>query len=339
MKAKLIVFLTMCFGTAVAQTNYVLNFNGTSNSVDLGTSVGSGVRAIEFWFRPASDITPSTTASGYSFILRNDAGQLNEYGFYIRGTDWPTGRGNMYFFMRDNGTLHEISSNGSSWAVGTWYHICGTIDAVTGMKLYVNAALQTSNDPGGTAAIPLSSEVTKLGVWGDAPVRYFAGRMDELRFWSRSLSPSEIANKMCYWLFPANEPGLVGYWKMNEGSGPTILDAAGTNNGTIAGATFIGGDNCIAGYVGLDETMTSNEIPISISPNPLSTEAVLRLDRSLTKGIIQVYNGLGQAVMRLENFTGNTAVLHRDKLPNGSYLLRVVENDKTLGWHKFTVGD
>ena len=36
-----------------------------------------------------------------------------------------------------------------------------------------------------------------------------------------------------------NEPGLVGYWPLNEGSGNTVQDRSpNANNGTINGATW-----------------------------------------------------------------------------------------------------
>jgi hypothetical protein len=36
-----------------------------------------------------------------------------------------------------------------------------------------------------------------------------------------------------------NEPGLVHYWPMDEGSGNTIYDQTGDNDGTISGAIWV----------------------------------------------------------------------------------------------------
>lgn len=326
MKKIVLVFLTVLCGIANAQTNYVLNFNGTSNYVDLGISAGSNIRSIEFWFKPGLNINPSISVTGYSFIERNNATQFNEYGFYIRGTDWPGGRGNLYFFMRDNGTLHEISSDSSSWASGTWYHVCGTIDATSGMKLYINGVLQTAADLTGTVAIPSSGEITTIGTWGDAFIRYYDGQMDELRFWNRTLSLSEIQSKMCYWLIPANETGLVGYWKMNEGSGPTIFDATvNSNNGAIIGATFVQDTNCFNGFMSINQII--NQINISIYPNPFASEISVSLLKQNSKdATFIIKNILGQTVfINQENNLSYdyTKKLDLSFLSRGFYLLDV----------------
>ena len=69
--------------------------------------------------------------------------------------------------------------------------------------------------------------------------RYFKGDLAEVRLWNRALDPSEIQAKMQQSLI-GNEPGLVGYWPLNDGSG--AIAAAPTNQehqGTISGATWI----------------------------------------------------------------------------------------------------
>jgi len=334
MKIKLFFILTVFCGITNAQTNYVLNFNGTSNYVDFGTSVGSNIRSIEFWFKPGLNINPSITATGYSFIQRNDATQFNEYGFYIRGTDWPGGRGYLYFFMRDKGTLHEISSDSSSWTSGTWYHVCGTIDAASGMKLYINGVLQTASDLTGTIAIPSSGEITTMGTWGDALVRYFDGQIDELRFWNRALLESEIQAKMCYWLTPANETGLVGYWKMNEGSGSTIFDATvNSNNGTITGATFVQDTICFSGYLGINKII--NQINISIYPDPFTSEISISLLKQNSKqATFIIQNFLSQTVfIDQENNLSNdyTKTIDLSFLSKGIYLLDInIDGERTV---------
>src|SRR3989344_4635920 len=50
-----------------------------------------------------------------------------------------------------------------------------------------------------------------------------------------------------FFLFPLTQAnadiatGLVSHWKLDETSGTTAADSAGTNNGTIIGATFTAG--------------------------------------------------------------------------------------------------
>jgi len=270
-KTLLILSIVFCLKANAQTINYALNFNGSSDYVDLGSAASSNLRSIEFWFKPTANITSAITDPGYGLIMRHDATQLHEFAFLFPGTDWPSGRGYLQFGMRDNGTNHYVNSNSSSWTAGTWYHVCSTVDQTNGLKLYINGVQQTMTDPTCTISIPASPEITAVGTWGNAMIRYFPGKIDEVRFWNRALSQNEIQQKMCYWLNPANETGLVGYWKMNEGSGSTIFDAtANANNGIINGATFVQDSNCFSGTLSIDQLVTQSNI--SIYPNPASDQ-------------------------------------------------------------------
>ncbi len=246
---KLLLFTFAFFGlTTFSQTtNYVMKYNGFSANDDIGTSVATGVRSIEFWFKPDVNMSPSTNAPGWGLITRNDNSQFSEYGMYIRGTDWNGygNIGNLSFWVRYSGSLHEIFSNQNTWTAGTWYHIAGVIDPSTGMKLYVNGVLQTSTDAGATSPIMADNlNPTYLGSWGSS-WRFFEGRLDELRLWNRALSQNEIQTKMCQNLTPANETGLQGYYKLDEGSGSQIFDlTANSFNGTVNGSTWIADSPC-----------------------------------------------------------------------------------------------
>ena len=55
--------------------------------------------------------------------------------------------------------------------------------------------------------------------------RYFRGDMSEVRVWNVIRTPEEIAANM-YGVEP-DTPGLMAYWKMDEGSGRTIRDHSG----------------------------------------------------------------------------------------------------------------
>lgn len=63
------------------------------------------------------------------------------------------------------------------------------------------------------------------------------GLIDDVRVWNTTRTQTEIQNNMNKEL-TGNETGLVAYYKMNEGSGSTLKDYAGTNDGIINGATW-----------------------------------------------------------------------------------------------------
>jgi len=57
----------------------------------------------------------------------------------------------------------------------------------------------------------------------------FDGYLDEVRIWNRALTREEIKLNMTHEInFP--QPGLVGYWKFNEGSGILASDSSGNGN-------------------------------------------------------------------------------------------------------------
>ncbi len=62
-------------------------------------------------------------------------------------------------------------------------------------------------------------------------VSQYGGGLDELRLWNVARTPSQLQAHMAAEL-SAIEPGLIGYWKFNEGTGTTAADDAG--NGLTA---------------------------------------------------------------------------------------------------------
>ena len=64
--------------------------------------------------------------------------------------------------------------------------------------------------------------------------------LDEVRIWNTARTQQQIQDNMNKEL-SGDEPGLVGYWKFNEGQGTTVYDNAGNNHGTIHGATWVDG--------------------------------------------------------------------------------------------------
>jgi hypothetical protein len=328
MKIKLLAgFIALC-AIVNAQTNYVLNFNGTSNYVDLGNAVANNVRSIELWFKPTANISPSITDQSYIFVGRDDASQLHEYGLYIKGVEYPSAqRGQATFYISDNSNYYYALSNNTSWAAGTWYHICGVIDPVNGMKLYINGQLQTATSSY-NIAIPSASEITSLGRWSSSTARYFPGRIDEVRFWNRAISQTEIQQKMCYWLTPANETGLIGYWKMNEGSGSTIFDATvNANNGVIIGATFVQDSICFSGYLGVNEH--SSHMNISIYPNPTTGVFTIALGQVQDdKTEIKITNLIGEEINNSPMKNQDSKIeVDLSSLQNGIYFVNIKTNE------------
>ena len=125
---------------------------------------------------------------------------------------------------------------------------CGGAQAQTPhLDIYINGAFNncastSSNYP---AAFSYSERIGRLqtnfsglSVETETNVKLDAV-IDEVRFWKAARTASQIQTWMnqeineTNWnqANPNNE--LIGYWKLNEGAGSTIIDSSGTGNGGV----------------------------------------------------------------------------------------------------------
>jgi hypothetical protein len=96
-----------------------------------------------------------------------------------------------------------------------WHHVAGTYDG-SRFILYVD---------GNEAANVLQERIDRdeqhydLNI-GNHPflARPFDGDIDEVRIWNIARTREQIQNDM-HWELSGSEPGLVAYYKFNEGSG------------------------------------------------------------------------------------------------------------------------
>ncbi|TAJ67572.1 MAG: HYR domain-containing protein, partial [Chitinophagaceae bacterium] len=103
----------------------------------------------------------------------------------------------------------------------TWNHIAQTYDGNT-LKCYVNGQLvanQTYIAPP-VNSVPYATGVNNIGRVDN----YFNGMLDEVRIWNVTRTQAEIQASMNKTISPATA-GLVGYYKMDEGTGTVTADA------------------------------------------------------------------------------------------------------------------
>lgn len=140
--------------------------------------------------------------------------------------DWEIGltSGNKPYFIIGDGSKQKLDS---SFTVekGTTYYIAATYDGST-MEIYVDG------DSQGTKSI--STTISNGG--GDVRVgsrpdgaQFFDGDVSDFRIWSDTRTQTEIQNNMLTTL-DGSESGLVGYWKINDGSDSTPDDQTSNSN-------------------------------------------------------------------------------------------------------------
>ena len=130
--------------------------------------------------------------------------------------------------------LQWVSAEGSAFsntlfALNTWYSISCVYDG-TSYKMYVNGKLDVSFDGAGKV-YQFGSLELGMSYAGYQTAQRFLGRIAEVRFWNRALSVTELQEGLCG--VDAGAKGLIGYWKMNEGSGNTFIDRTGNGRNMI----------------------------------------------------------------------------------------------------------
>lgn len=124
--------------------------------------------------------------------------------------------------------LHSQGGMGSNirFDLKTWYLLTFTYDGFT-YRFYVNGKLDNVMDGAGKLYFFDSFEIGMS--WNDGSNHSYSqripGRMSEIRVWDRPLKAKEIAAGLCG--VAADSPGLIAYWKMNEGEGAFYRDYSG----------------------------------------------------------------------------------------------------------------
>ena len=204
-----------------------LSFNGANSYVSIPTTGSlTGTFTVEMWFYPGS--TNLLALFGSRFLPQ-------EFGFDLQ--------------IRNANEIHGDIGNGTSWitinadayfpySTGTWHHVAfvvtPTVYSIYGDGNLVGLGAVAENDA------VLYDANHNLGVgWNGFP-NSMVGQIDEVRIWSTARNASEIQTNM-HRTLTGSETGLMGYWRFDEGTGTTTIDASGHGfTGTLTnGPTWV----------------------------------------------------------------------------------------------------
>jgi hypothetical protein len=223
----------------IANTNS-LDFNGTGSAVRINTINGLDITnqiTIEAWVNAAAFASGPAGgsifckhawgSSTFGYVLR--AGGSGQLSFNIAGAVGGSPVG-----------WKEAISPVNALTLNTWHHVAGVFDG-TMVFCYVDGLPVGSTAFSGTI-YPSTGIKARIGALADTNwgmTRYWDGYIDEVRVWNRALTQSEIASGMGDHIDPASATGLVGYWRLNEGSGVVAADlGTGSNSGTLLNASW-----------------------------------------------------------------------------------------------------
>jgi hypothetical protein len=148
--------------------------------------------------------------------------------------------------LRDNSAQSSAAAftvNNFAGLVGSWHHLAVTYDgrggptAADGIAMYVDGVSVPLNRETSPTYVAMENLAAPLIIGRGGPSwEQYDGGLDELRLWNVARTLSEIQTTMVTELGGA-EPGLVGYWQFNDGTGTS----AGASSPGTPSATLING--------------------------------------------------------------------------------------------------
>ena len=210
-----------------------------------------------------------------------------------------------------SGLNHPVAGVTAIPVSTTWHHAAATYDG-TKWQIFLDGKLEAELSVGQTPRSD-STQHAGLGValtstgTNPNPSGYFAGMMDEARVWNYARTQAEILSTMNSELSAPYSASLLGYWKMNAGSGTSLADETGHGNtGTLAGGTSM----WIANGFEITSDITAPAAPTDLSATPGDTMATLAWTAPVDTDVIgyNVYRSRSNPVSLTNPINGNNLV-------------------------------
>jgi hypothetical protein len=193
--------------------------------------------------------------SGYGLLLDNGG------GFY--GAVKVTGQGYQY-----------LSSGANTVPGNDWHHLAMTWDGQQ-LLLYVDGERKAAYACAGTNLHYDPEHEVTIGAYRDNDERYhFSGKIAEVRLWNVTRTAKQISDDRFVQL-AGSEPGLVGYWPLDEGSGVSVADRTKQgSHGKISGATWEKVEAPFAGKVGAQAATPTPSLALAPNHGVFNTQEV-----------------------------------------------------------------
>jgi hypothetical protein len=133
-------------------------------------------------------------------------------------------------------TTEQATTGANNISNSVWTHVAAVYASATDRKLYVNGVFDSDSNTN-SVTFPACDKVG-FGVRLTTSKIFYDGKLSDVRIWNTARTAQQIADNYNKRLI-GNESGLVGYWKLDKGSGTTVADSTtNANAGTITGAIW-----------------------------------------------------------------------------------------------------
>lgn len=250
-----------------------LNFDGTDDNVNLGTS--TIINPIQM--SASAWVNPSAPTNNWGVILnRWISGALS---YHLSMGDGTTNNKLTIYIDTVTGGPKSLSMPGTL-SLGTWHHVAFTYDG-SNLNLYVDGALSATTTH--TGNIRGTVVDTKVGAQS-GNLYHYKGIMDNVRIYDRALSGSEIANlnasecnsgAIATANIDSGTNVVTSITVTNGGSGfsasPAVYLTGGGGTGAVATAQIGGGiqtQSFAAGETASVDVKITNNLGTQTTPSP-----------------------------------------------------------------------
>lgn len=264
-------------------------------------------------------------------------------------------------YCREGSNTRQVTGT-TNVVIGQWYHVCVTYkkDGLKGFRLYVNGV---EEDASATSGSLIDSSGINIGTHRDANNRWFDGSIDDFRVYSRVLNSAELkkiindgdgseesisgnrANPMklgtnCTRVNKVNitgkeNPGLVGWWKMNGSGVDEVLEGDTNIMSFSADPTPVPAnkDLCIPFTAGDNATITMND-RLNITKGNFTVAFWFKFDASTDTTTVNLFDtdfNNGGLTVEKTNFVDNNYVAI--KTTAGTYIFTTYELFSDTWYH------
>lgn len=286
---------------------HALVFNGLFRGVTMGEAAGLELTeafTLEAWVYPTGR-APASSNDGV--IL----GREGEY-FMARFLD-----GTLRWAVADIGHGFSWVNTGRVLPENQWSHVAVTYDGswvrtfVDGFQVHAVAG----SGPVGDRTSVTTSDEFEIGSRGTFNQR-FSGVIDEVRVWSVARDGGQIRADQ-HRLLAGTETGLLGNWRLDEGSGDVLADQGPQG---IEGTRLSGGWVGSTAPVGLPQVTTGGAT--EVAGRSATVESLVEAQGGETGG--RMAWGLGTTALALDGRDDEVVIAHRNEMngdpANGPFL-------------------